>query len=98
MRGIENLGMLYNAIVYKKVLQIQYKSFNSEVPYDVIIHPYHLKQYNNRWFLFGYNPYNKKADWNLALDRIVNINETHNKYKINEDIDWDCKLPPTSAI
>jgi predicted DNA-binding transcriptional regulator YafY len=88
LAGIENLGELYNAIVYKKVLHILYKPFENDVPIEFIIHPYYLRQYNNRWFLFGYNPERKKYDWNLALDRIISISEFGDKYHKNTAIDW----------
>jgi predicted DNA-binding transcriptional regulator YafY len=88
LKGIEHLGSLYNAIFYKKVLIISYKPFETDTPFDVVIHPYYLKQYNNRWFLFGYNPEKEKDDWNLALDRIVSINESKSVYKENNSIDW----------
>lgn len=88
LKGIENLGILHNAIHYKKVLQIKYQTFESDLPFELILHPYYLKQYNNRWFLFGYNPENGKSDWNLALDRILNIAESKEKYKKNSQIDW----------
>ena len=88
LRGVEHLGPLYNAIYYKKVLSISYQPFENETPFDLIIHPYFLKQYNNRWFLFGYNPENGKYDWNLAIDRIREIQETEGKYKKNTEIDW----------
>lgn len=88
LKGIEKLGDLYNAIFYKKVLQVSYKPFENETAENVFIHPYYLKQYNNRWFLFGYNPVNEKYDWNLAIDRIVHIEEIKAKYKKNTCIDW----------
>jgi predicted DNA-binding transcriptional regulator YafY len=52
-------------------------------------HPYYLKQYNNRWFVYGYYSEAKKSDWNIALDRIVSIKESKTKYQINEDIEWE---------
>lgn len=88
LKGIEQLGPLYNAIFYKKVLNISYKPFEIDDPFDVEIHPYFLKQYNSRWFLFGYNPENGKYDWNLAIDRIVEIKEIKGKYNKNTKIDW----------
>jgi len=57
-------------------------------PYPSHIHPYYLKQYNNRWFVFGFNPDVNKADWNLALDRIISITETSQKYIESPQIDW----------
>ena len=88
LKGIEHLGPLYNAIFYKKVLTIGYQPFENDAPFDVVLHPYFLKQYNNRWFLFGYNADNEKYDWNLAIDRIVSIKENKRKYQDNNKIDW----------
>jgi len=86
LKGIEHIGILYDAILYKKVLQINYlQSFKNEVL--LTIHPYYLKQYNNRWFLFGYNPEREKYDWNLPLDRIIKIEEIHKQF-IPNTIDW----------
>lgn len=89
LKGIEHLGPLHNAILYKKVLDISYQPYENETPFNLIIHPYFLKQYNNRWFLFGYNPEKEKYDWNLALDRILVISETKAKYQNNNQIDWN---------
>jgi len=89
LKGIEHLGPLHNAIFYKKVLEISYQPYENETPYNLIIHPYFLKQYNNRWFLFGYNPEKEKYDWNLALDRILIITEIKGKYQKNNQIDWE---------
>jgi predicted DNA-binding transcriptional regulator YafY len=88
LKGIDHLGNLHNAIFYKKVLLVNYQPYENEVPFEVIIHPYFLKQYNNRWFLFGYNPQKEKYDWNLAIDRIVSFNEVKVKYVKNVSIDW----------
>jgi predicted DNA-binding transcriptional regulator YafY len=48
-----------------------------------------LKQYNNRWFLFGYNPEKDKYDWNIALDRIKTIDEIQDTFIPNTTIDWN---------
>lgn len=87
LKGLEHLGILYNAVHYKKVLKINYQPYEQEMSYEVELHPYFLKQYNNRWFLFGYNPLNEKSDWNLAIDRIAGIKEIKGRYKKNE-INW----------
>jgi hypothetical protein len=88
LTGIEYIGIIYNAILYKKVLQIDYlQSFETKI--RLTIHPYYLKQYNNRWFLFGYNLDYDKYDWNLPLDRILDISETNDSYNSNTKIDWN---------
>ncbi len=53
LKGIEHFSTLYNAVQNKTPLEITYKDFKSEEPYSYIFHPYYLKEYNNRWFLFG---------------------------------------------
>lgn len=87
LRGLEFISELYNAILYKKVLIIAYKSFNSEEAKSIIISPYYLKQYNMRWFLFG-KSYGFETITNLALDRIEKINQSSEEY-IETDIDFN---------
>lgn len=88
LRGVEYLGLLHSAIYYKKVLKVEYKTFESDQSFDVVIHPYFLKQYNSRWFLFGFNPEKQKYDWNMAVDRILSIEEISQKYISNSSIVW----------
>ncbi len=89
LKGVEHLGTLYNAIRYKRTLNIVYQPFEYAEPIKLEFHPYFLKQYNNRWFVYGYSAEANKSDWNIALDRIVSIKETRKKYRFNETIDWE---------
>lgn len=88
LKGIEHLGVLFHAILYKTTLRIQYKSFRSDVAREYIIHPYFLKQYNNRWFLFGCHEGFRKIT-NLALDRIVDMVESDTAYSPNNEYDFE---------
>ena len=88
LKGIKFLAVIHAAIIYKKVLKIKYQPFQNETPQIITIHPYFIKQFNNRWFLFGFNPDNGKKDWNLAIDRIADIKETTEKYLRNKEINW----------
>ncbi len=85
--GIEYLGNLFNAIMYKKVLSIKYQSFNSEKPVSSHIHPYYLKQYNNRWFLFGKNTRFDTLT-TFSLDRIITISEVNEMYIENAEYNF----------
>ncbi len=87
LKGIEYLGTLFNAILYKKVLEIEYQSFKSDKPDVSIIHPYYLKQYNNRWFLFGQIERFDTLSIR-SLDRIENIKEIKGEYLENTDYDF----------
>ena len=87
-KGYDLITPLFNAIINKTVLKIIYEPFGNK-PYEVIFHPYFLKQYNNRWFVFGYNEFNQNSQWNLALDRINGtVENTINKY-IEDQTDWN---------
>lgn len=88
LKGIDFLTPLFNAIINERVLNVKYKDFRSLEPYEIIFHPYYLKQYNNRWFVFGLNAENQIPNWNLALDRIESLSETDLKYKLSE-IEWE---------
>ena len=85
--GENFITQLFNAIVNKRVLSIEYEPFGQEMS-AIQFHPYFLKQYNNRWFVFGLNEENNIATWNLALDRIKSLEEIHVTYRQNET-DWD---------
>ncbi|QDO95308.1 WYL domain-containing protein [Formosa sediminum] len=79
LKGKEFMNSLYHAIINKTVLNVSYKSFKLLGNSLIEFHPYYLKQYNNRWFIFGNNP---KFDniTNLALDRIIKIDITNKQY------------------
>ncbi len=87
LKGIDFLNPLYNYIRNKTVLKVKYQSFKMEEPVDIVLHPYYLKQYNNRWFLFGLNnEYNSLQ--NLPLDRIESM-EIHSGEYIENTVDFE---------
>lgn len=88
LKGIEHFSFLYNSVQNKTPLKITYKDFKTEESYIYILHPYYLKQYNNRWFLFGLRHETVKSDYNVAIDRIVNIEISNVKFIPNNIIDW----------
>jgi predicted DNA-binding transcriptional regulator YafY len=87
LKGLNFFTELFNAIHYKKVLNICYQSFKQEKPIEICLHPYFLKQYNNRWFLFGLNETTNSIS-NLALDRIIEIKECSKEFIENRTIDF----------
>jgi predicted DNA-binding transcriptional regulator YafY len=88
LKGIEHFSTLYNAVQNKTPLEITYKDFKTLEPYTYLFHPYYLKEYNNRWFLFGLHQENCKWDWNIAIDRIVSVTPSSISFVKNETIDW----------
>ncbi len=76
LKGRERLPFIYK-VLNKKVLKVCYQPFGKE-PIEFVFHPYLLKQYNNRWFLFGRHDEKDLDYWNVPVDRIFNIQELSN--------------------
>lgn len=88
LKGRAFFPQLFNAITYQTVLQVAYQDFRVDEPYELLFHPHHLKQYNNRWFVFGYNQSRDRHCQNLALDRIVSIQTMEAETYIPSNINW----------
>ena len=73
LKGLEFIEPLHAAILSKRVVRMTYQSFKAKIPGTFIFHPYALKEFNNRWFIFGRRA--RKDIENLALDRIVDLAE-----------------------
>ena len=86
LKGLEFLSEIFNSIVNHQCLRILYNNFKGEEKVW-IIHPYYLKQYNTRWFLFGMNNEYRNIT-NVPLDRIVAIEQASVEY-IATDIDFE---------
>jgi predicted DNA-binding transcriptional regulator YafY len=91
LKGYETFyNKFFQFIINERVIKLTYSKYatsNSEVLQKVhIFHPQYLKQYNNRWFVFGWND-THSAISNFPLDRIIKIEETEGDYK-KSDIDW----------
>jgi len=88
LKGIEHIGLLFNAINSSKAIKVIYRSFKSDHDDEIVLHPYYLKQFNNRWFLFGLN--NKyRSITNMALDRIVSFETSTLKFIKNKSINFN---------
>ncbi|AZA93087.1 Uncharacterised protein [Chryseobacterium nakagawai] len=86
LKGLEYIDILYEGILNKKVLQILYKSFTARDSNIYTVHPQLLKEYNNRWFLICLY---KQKMYNLALDRMENIEIDEKSSYIDKDLDGD---------
>jgi predicted DNA-binding transcriptional regulator YafY len=87
LKGRNWFAKLFSAIASQQALKISYQPFDkSEKTY--LFHPYLLKQYNNRWFLFGcIDGYTSPT--NFPLDRIKKIERATIAYQPNTDIDFN---------
>lgn len=87
VKGLDLISPLFNAIVNKRVLRILYEPFHTSDQMTFDIHPYYIKQYNLRWFLFGITTSQGQIT-NLPLDRIISIEELPGHYIPNRSIDF----------
>jgi len=84
-KGLEWLPEIAEAIQQKEVLRMSYQSFNRANPRDYRIEPYHLREYNHRFYVFakslkGENPGLRT----FGLDRIHNIWPTFQHFEARQ--------------
>lgn len=70
LKGLEFIDVVYEAIQYKMVIAVTYRSFFALKSSVMTVHPQLLKEYNNRWFLLAIH---NEKHLTLALDRIISI-------------------------
>lgn len=88
LKGLEHLEVLYQAILKKCVLNIQYQSYKARAASKITVHPFLLKEYNNRWFLIGKTNANSEVK-TFALDRIQNVDFDLKTEHLNENFNGD---------
>jgi predicted DNA-binding transcriptional regulator YafY len=86
VKGINFIKPIYEFIKDKKVIEVSYQPFSMNENLGMIIHPYLLKEYNNRWFLIGYHEELEKMS-HLALDRIQAIHSSERLFLVKKEFD-----------
>ena len=82
LTNINLLPVFHKSITDHQVLNFSYQPFGHE-PFALTFHPQFLKEYNGRWFAFGYTTEREPfIAYNVALDRIVS------DISVIEDIDY----------
>jgi predicted DNA-binding transcriptional regulator YafY len=87
LKGAEFLDSIHRLTLQKKAILIEYKSFTAINSSQIIVSPYFLKEYRNRWFLLCRNNKNKNI-LTLALDRMIDV----------QGLSSDLFLPPDEEI
>ena len=89
LKGLEHINPLYQFILNKKSLLVEYKSFKAAASQHIICYPYLLKEYRNRWFLIA-RAKKKKMLLTMALDRIIEFQELSKEpFDDHDGIDFD---------
>lgn len=85
LKGRHHISTLFNLIVKRKQIRIVYEPYGKP-HFEVVVFPYHVKQYNNRWFLLCYNEVYQSIS-NYPLDRIISIEELSESFEPS-GINW----------
>ena len=73
-RGAKFIGDIYDAVRKQQTVIIEYQSFKARQSGTLVVYPYLLKEYRNRWFLIGEKATNSSPQVNIfALDRIQSV-------------------------
>ena len=90
LKGLNWLTTVIEAASNHQVLQITYRNYkNCEQEKVQIVHPWYVRQYNNRWFLLAFDDEHGYIS-NFALDRILDISVIEDiAFKPNEGIDFE---------
>jgi predicted DNA-binding transcriptional regulator YafY len=86
LKGLNFLDALYRAIVRQQTLEITYQSFKARKANAFLFYPYLLKEFRNRWFVFG-NREGTSGISSLALDRIHELHSSVKPFKKDPDFD-----------
>lgn len=98
LKGLEFLSELIDCAINHQPIKLFYKTYSGKENVEVI-HPYHVKQYNNRWFLFGLeqSPYGDRIA-NRALDRIEKFSKANVPFIPNTTVDFSTRYVVSKPI
>lgn len=88
LKGLDYLNRLYQAIIKKEQLRINYQSFKAREAANLDVSPYLLKEYRNRWFLVC-RVIGRNNMLFLALDRMNEVERSDSLY--HEDPTFNAK-------
>lgn len=88
-KGAQFIGVIYDAVRKQQTLVIEYQSFKARQPEALVVYPYLLKEYRNRWFLICEKSTNRSPQVNIfALDRIHSV-KPDKEHPFGKCVDFD---------
>jgi predicted DNA-binding transcriptional regulator YafY len=72
VQGLHWRDALFQAILFQKAIRLNYQPFNVPGAFWIVLSPYFIKEYNNRWFVIGY-AHEFEQVFTYGLDRILDI-------------------------
>ncbi len=97
LKNVNMMAELYECISNNSVINRTYQRFQDTEPETYLLHPYLLKQYNNRWYVVGLRPDVNKI-YTLPLDRIEKLETKKEEKYIKYDGDIEERFKNTIGI
>ncbi|MCL6523657.1 MAG: WYL domain-containing protein [Thermoflavifilum sp.] len=87
-KGINWLNDLTEAIKTCRLVRLSYQSFRREVPKEYLFAPYHIREYQHRFYVVGKSVREENAKIRtFALDRIRDLWPTYQTFEYPEEFD-----------
>ena len=84
--GKEFLPLIINAMKQSHKLKMTYHKFGQSIGYTILIEPYAIKVFKQRWYLLA-NDYKRTYPSIYALDRMERLDETDEPFEFPSDFD-----------
>lgn len=85
-QGLDNLFGIIHGIKNKLQIQFSYKAFYWEKANDIILEPYTLKEFKNRWYIIGKNTWDNRIK-TYSLDRLSDLEFKKQKLEFPKNYD-----------
>ena len=83
-----HFSQLYDFIINKKAIELTYKKFDREDSRTYVVHPYQLKQYENRWYLVASVDHHPESISCFGFERIIGYKASDVPFRENtRDLD-----------
>jgi len=87
--SLKHFSPLYDFIKTRTAIELTYKKFSDEEARTYVVHPYLLKEYMNRWYLFATVDHHPDSLACFAFDRIIGYKRSNVKYRDNKKYDFN---------
>lgn len=91
------LASLYECVAHEAAIEVVYRPFTGQADETYPLHPYLLKQYNNRWYVVGLHP-GKGRIHTLPIDRLKSFRPLPEEPFIGYDGDIEAYFRHTIGI
>lgn len=84
---LKHFNPLFDYIKSKTAIELTYRKFNSDIVTTRTVHPYHLKEYQNRWYLVGWCENHPDHLSCFGFERIIDFSKSKEEFVENPGFD-----------